>query len=81
MTLHTAPNIPLVQTDYGKVQQILYNLVSNAIKFTPNRRPGGVRVYMPDDVTVRISVTDTGQALHRRIARRFSRSSGRSTGR
>ncbi|MGI6270814.1 MAG: sensor histidine kinase [Anaerohalosphaeraceae bacterium] len=63
MTLNTAPNIPLVQTDYGKVQQILYNLVSNAIKFTPIGGRVGVRVYMPDDVTVRISVTDTGPGI------------------
>ncbi len=54
------PKIPLVQTDAGKVQQILYNLLSNAIKFTPEGGQITIRAAMPDDVTVRISVSDNG---------------------
>jgi signal transduction histidine kinase len=54
------PKIPLVQTDAGKVQQILYNLLSNAIKFTPEGGQITIRAAMPDDVTVRISVSDSG---------------------
>jgi two-component system sensor histidine kinase BarA len=62
LTLETevAPEIPLVHTDVGKVQQILYNLLSNAIKFTPEDGRIIIRASMPSDVTVRISVTDTG---------------------
>ncbi len=56
-------NIPLVQTDAGKVQQILYNLLSNAIKFTPEDGKIQVRAFMPDDTTVRISVSDTGPGI------------------
>jgi len=56
-------NIPLVQTDAGKVQQILYNLLSNAIKFTPEEGKIQVRAFMPDDNTVRISVSDTGPGI------------------
>jgi signal transduction histidine kinase len=55
-----APEIPLVQTDAGKVQQILYNLLSNAIKFTPEGGRILVKAAMPDDVTVRIAIRDTG---------------------
>jgi signal transduction histidine kinase len=54
------PDIPLVHTDAGKVQQILYNLLSNAIKFTPEGGQITVKAEMPDDMTVRISVRDTG---------------------
>lgn len=55
--------IPLVQTDTTKVQQILYNLLSNAIKFTPEEGRIAIKAWMADDVTVRISVTDTGPGI------------------
>jgi signal transduction histidine kinase len=42
------------------VQQVLYNFLSNAVKFTPLRGRIDVRVSMLDDKTVRIAVTDTG---------------------
>jgi signal transduction histidine kinase len=45
------------------VQQILYNLLSNAIKFTPEQGRILISAAMPDDVTVRISVTDSGPGI------------------
>jgi two-component system sensor histidine kinase BarA len=53
-------NIPPLMTDAGKVQQILYNFLSNAVKFTPERGRIEIRTQMPDEKTVRISVADTG---------------------
>lgn len=61
--LDADPQVPLIQTDGGKVQQILYNLMSNAIKFTPEGGRICVRVAMLDDTTVRISVIDTGPGI------------------
>jgi two-component system sensor histidine kinase ChiS len=53
-----APNIPTVNADENRVQQILYNLVGNAIKFT---KSGTVEVSadVVDD-KLEITVADTG---------------------
>jgi signal transduction histidine kinase len=53
-------NIPILMTDAGKVQQVLYNFLSNAVKFTPEHGRVEIRAEMADEKTVRISVTDTG---------------------
>jgi signal transduction histidine kinase len=58
--LEVSPTVPLLMTDAGKVQQILYNFLSNAVKFTPLRGRIDVCASMQDDKTVRIAVTDTG---------------------
>jgi signal transduction histidine kinase len=54
------PNVPPLVTDAGKVQQILYNFLSNAVKFTPPRGRIEVRAEMLDEKTVRFAVSDTG---------------------
>ncbi|MCX5632555.1 MAG: HAMP domain-containing sensor histidine kinase [Phycisphaerae bacterium] len=56
-------NIPLIKTDAGKVQQILYNLLSNAVKFTPENGKIEIKAFLPDEKTVRISVSDTGPGI------------------
>jgi two-component system sensor histidine kinase BarA len=61
--LHIDKDIPVIQTDPGKVQQILYNLLTNAIKFTPEKGKIEIRVTMPDEKTVRIAVSDTGPGI------------------
>jgi len=53
-------NIPSLLADAGKVQQILYNFLSNAVKFTPQRGRIEIRVGMLNDKTLRVSVSDTG---------------------
>jgi len=53
-------NLPLLMTDAGKVRQILYNFLSNAVKFTPQRGRIEIRAGMVDEKTVQIAVADTG---------------------
>jgi signal transduction histidine kinase len=58
-----AADVPIVATDSAKLQQILYNFLSNAIKFSP---PGAeIRLVAQRDGpdAVRISVTDQGPGI------------------
>jgi two-component system sensor histidine kinase BarA len=55
-----ASDVPILMTDGGKVQQVLYNFLSNAVKFTPARGQIEIRAAMLDVGTVRIAVADTG---------------------
>ncbi|MBS2020481.1 MAG: response regulator [Deltaproteobacteria bacterium] len=53
------PGVPPLETDAGKVSQILRNLTSNALKFTESGEVR-VRLSMPIEGRVRVDVTDTG---------------------
>jgi signal transduction histidine kinase/CheY-like chemotaxis protein len=48
--------------DRGRVRQILYNFLSNAIKFTPDGGSISVEAVV-DGATVRLSVADTGRGI------------------
>jgi signal transduction histidine kinase len=66
----------VIRADERKVKQVLLNLLSNALKFTPEGGRIDVRAAM-NKGEAEISVTDTGWASRPRISRRCSRSSGR----
>lgn len=56
------PGISSLIGDGGRIQQVLGNILANAIKFTP--RDGHVSVCVAQqDSTVRIQVSDTGQGI------------------
>jgi len=58
LTTELEPEIPLI-ADAAKVKQMLLNLVSNAIKFTPSE--GGIEIEVRRvEMWVEIAVTDTG---------------------
>jgi len=58
-----ANNIPILQTDPGKLQQVLYNFLSNAIKFSPNGSAIDLTAAREGEGHVKISVTDRGQGI------------------
>jgi protein-histidine pros-kinase len=64
------PALQYLVLDPAKLKQVLYNYLSNALKFTPDHGRVLVRVTAVDGDTFRIDVTDTGigvrsEDLHR----------------
>ena len=58
-----APGVPILQTDPAKLQQVLYNFLSNAIKFSPQGTSIDLRAALEPDGRVRLSVTDRGSGI------------------
>ncbi|HVE70340.1 MAG TPA: GAF domain-containing protein [Thermoanaerobaculia bacterium] len=58
------PLLPPVAGDEGRLQQVVWNLLANAIKFTP--RGGTVTLRVQHDGSlVRLVITDTGEGIER----------------
>ncbi len=76
LTVSRAPDVPVwVRGDAGRLRQVLLNLVSNAVKFTP---AGAVSVRASlrgegtaDQVRVHIEVVDSGIGFDRAITERL----------
>jgi PAS domain S-box-containing protein len=58
------PSVPAVSGDEGRLQQIVWNLLANAIKFTPRGGKVALRIT-GDGSVVRLFVTDTGEGIDR----------------
>jgi signal transduction histidine kinase len=60
-----APDLPEVMIDQRRIVQVLINLLSNALKFTP--AGGVVNIHVSEDPqrpeAVRVSVSDTGRGI------------------
>ncbi|ABE51897.1 PAS domain-containing sensor histidine kinase [Methanococcoides burtonii] len=59
LDLHIDPELNEIVADKTKTREILYNLIENAIKFTPSGGHVSIHAIQKDDY-VQISVTDTG---------------------
>lgn len=60
--IETAPTLPSIRVDFARIEQVLINLIHNAIKFTP---PGGqitLSAFEHNDKVV-FSVKDTGSGI------------------
>jgi PAS domain S-box-containing protein len=60
----------VVSADWARIQQVLWNLLKNAVKFTPEGGTIVVRTADADDDRVRIEVSDTGIGMEENVARR-----------
>jgi signal transduction histidine kinase len=60
LAIEIGQDLPEIDADPGRVRQILLNLVSNAIKFTPEGGCITVRASPATDGGVDIAVVDTG---------------------
>ena len=66
VSIHIAPGMPVFQADKLRLQQVLTNLIENAVKH--RGRPGGQITVQCDPLGrfFRFSVTDDGQGIERR---------------
>ncbi|MHB9134497.1 MAG: sensor histidine kinase [Armatimonadota bacterium] len=60
--LEIPPDLPPVCADYDRLERIFTNLISNALKYSPEDSPVLVHARQEDDNAV-ISVTDTGGGI------------------
>lgn len=75
LLFHDAADLPVLRTDEGKVSQILRNLISNALKFTPKGKVT-VSARCEGNSSVLFEVADTGIGIpaeyHETIFQEFS---------
>jgi PAS domain S-box-containing protein len=62
LTVAIDPSVGLVAGDPDRLQQVIWNLVSNAIKFTPREGRIEVRLDLVDG-QVQVTVSDTGKGI------------------
>ncbi|GAA0617956.1 hypothetical protein GCM10009422_11560 [Brevundimonas kwangchunensis] len=75
-----APDLPDIEADHRGLKQVVLNLISNAVKFTPEGGEIVVALSQLDDYRVRVAVTDTGIGIAPedlvRLARPFEQVEG-----
>jgi signal transduction histidine kinase len=80
VTRKLAPRVPEIRTDRQKVKQIILNLLSNALKFTPQ---GSVAIAIDFDTEqeeISVAVTDTGIGISEENQRTIFEAFGQTDG-
>ncbi len=60
LTLDAAEDLPEITADRQRIEQVIINVMSNAIKYTPEGGQIRVSVQRNDDRSLRVAVTDNG---------------------
>lgn len=63
LTCEVAPNLPPVVADSDQIHRVITNLVSNALKFTPEGGTVTLAIEQDQPATLRVSVRDTGVGI------------------
>ena len=79
VALATDPEVDVIEGDERRIRQVIFNLLANAVKFTPAGGAVGVSAEQVNG-EVRVSVTDTGPGIaiedHERIFEEFQQTDG-----
>lgn len=82
VTLDVPPNLPTVMADRDRIEEVLQNLLDNAMKYSPRQRTITVACHVTGDEVI-VSVSDAGMGIPLRdqeqIFHRFQRASNRVT--
>jgi two-component system CheB/CheR fusion protein len=62
LSAELSTEVGIVRIDPDRIQQVIWNLLANALKFTPEGGRVGVRLHRVNE-TVEIEVTDTGKGI------------------
>lgn len=62
ITIEVPPSIPLISADFVLMQQVLMNLIENAIKYSPDESPVDIRVHIHRE-WVYLEVADHGPGI------------------
>lgn len=62
ITIDVAPDLPVVETDEGKLHQVVSNLVENAVKYGGKENPIRIVVHMEAE-GVTVSIVDRGPGI------------------
>ena len=83
VAFHHDADLPPAPVDRGKIDQVMNNLISNAVKFSPAGTTVTVRVFRSGDEAT-VSVKDEGPGIpdeeRQKLFQPFSRTSAQSTG-